>query len=38
MTVFNQQDRNTVRTLGLTFAGFIALTVCLILLAYFLTY
>lgn len=38
MTVFNDQDRQTVRTLALTFGAFIALTVCLIILAYFLTY
>ena len=39
MAVFNdQQDRQTVRSLALTFAGFTALMVCLILIAYFLTY
>lgn len=38
MTVFNEQDRHTVRALALTFAGFLSLTVVLILLAYFITY
>lgn len=38
MSVFNKEDSHTVRSLGLTFGAFIALTVILALLAYFITY
>ena len=38
MSVFNEDDQHTVRSLGLTVVGFLALTVTLILLAYFMTY
>ena len=38
MSVFNDEDSHTIRSLGLTFGGFLALTVFLIILAYFMTH
>jgi len=35
MSVFNEQDTQTIRNLAMTFAGFIVLTVALIILAHF---
>lgn len=37
MSVFNDQDSDTIRSLALTFGGFLLLTVFLIVLAYFIT-
>lgn len=38
MSAFDKEDRRTVKSLGLTIGGFVALTVILILLAYFIVY
>jgi hypothetical protein len=37
MSVFSEDDSKTIKTLGLTFAGFIGLTVFLVILAIGLT-
>lgn len=37
MSVFNEEDNQTIRSLALTFGGFIALTVVLIVLAIAIT-
>lgn len=37
MSVFDEEDSQTVRSLAMTFAGFITLTVALIVLAIFIT-
>ena len=36
MSTFNEEDNQTIRSLGLTMAGFLALTVFLIVLATFM--
>ena len=38
MSVFNDEDRHTIKSLALTFGGFGALTVFLIVFAWFVTH